>query len=149
MRLRIRINYIFTSVILSCLGFNYQELYKELYNKWIVKRLLTLWLRVNRGFNSLSANLTNWSNTLKQFIGCCCFCLSVFDYFVWLVLKELNWAEKWYCRHFDKSKIGLPNMTDQDDEFNLDRDNHVTNGKNWHLYFHKTMSTIFEACTSN
>ena len=33
--------------------------------------------------NSLSANLTKWSNTLKQFVNC----LSVFDHFVGLVLK--------------------------------------------------------------
>ena len=37
-------------------------------------------------FNSFSANLTKWSNTLKQFVGC----LSVFDHFMGLALKGLR-----------------------------------------------------------
>ena len=37
--------------------------------------------------NLLSANSTKWSNTLKQFVGCC---LSVFDHFVELALKRLK-----------------------------------------------------------
>ena len=36
---------------------------------------------------SLSANITKWSNTLKQFVGNC---LSLFDHFVGLVLKVLK-----------------------------------------------------------
>ena len=36
--------------------------------------------------NPLSANLTKWSNTLKQFVGK----LSVFDHFVGLALKGLT-----------------------------------------------------------
>ena len=41
-------------------------------------------------FNTLSANTTKWSNTLKQFVGNLpTNCLSVFDYFVILALKEL------------------------------------------------------------
>ena len=39
-------------------------------------------------FNSLSTNHTKWSNTLKQFAGNRN-CLSVFDHFVGLALKEL------------------------------------------------------------
>ena len=40
--------------------------------------------------NPLSANFTKWSNTLKQFIGkLTTNCLSVFDHFVGLALKEL------------------------------------------------------------
>ena len=34
----------------------------------------------------LSINLTNWSNTLKQFVGC--------DHFVWLALKWLRQLRK-------------------------------------------------------
>ena len=41
-------------------------------------------------FNPLSANPTKWSNTLKQFVGKLTNCLSVFDHFVGLVLKELR-----------------------------------------------------------
>ena len=36
--------------------------------------------------NPFSANLTKWSNTLKQFVSNC---LSVFDHFVGLALKGL------------------------------------------------------------
>ena len=42
-------------------------------------------------FNALSANFTKWSNTFKQFVGkLLTNCLSVFDDFVGLVLKELR-----------------------------------------------------------
>ena len=42
-------------------------------------------------FNPLSANLTKWSNTLKQFVGKLpTNCLSVFDHFVGLALKGLS-----------------------------------------------------------
>ena len=41
--------------------------------------------------NSLSANPTKWLNTLKQFVGNLPInCLSVFDHFAKLVLKELR-----------------------------------------------------------
>ena len=41
-------------------------------------------------FNRLSANLTKWSSTLKQFVTkLLTNCLSVFDHFVGLVLKRL------------------------------------------------------------
>ena len=40
--------------------------------------------------NSLSANITKWSNTIKQFVGKLpTNCLSVFDHFVGLALKGL------------------------------------------------------------
>ena len=42
-------------------------------------------------FNPLNANAAKWSNTLKQFVGNFpTNCLSVFDHFVKLVLKELT-----------------------------------------------------------
>ena len=41
--------------------------------------------------NPLSANPTQWSNTLKQFVGNLpTNCFSVFDYFVKLALKGLT-----------------------------------------------------------
>ena len=41
-------------------------------------------------FNPLSAKLTKWPNTLKQFVGNLpTNCLSVFDHFVGLALKGL------------------------------------------------------------
>ena len=44
-----------------------------------------------KGFNPLSANITKWSNTLKQFVGKLpTNCLIVFDQFVGLALKELT-----------------------------------------------------------
>ena len=47
--------------------------------------------------NSLSANPTKWSNTLKQFVGKLpTNCLSVFDHFGKLVLKELSYqSNRW------------------------------------------------------
>ena len=54
--------------------------------------------------NSLSANPTKWSNTLKQFLGKLpTNCLSVFDHFVKLALKGLNWYVNfyiWLCFYF-------------------------------------------------
>ena len=47
-------------------------------------------LLIVRALNPLSANLTKWSNTLKQFVGKLpTNCLSVFGYFVKLALKGL------------------------------------------------------------
>ena len=47
--------------------------------------------------NPLSANLTKWSNTLKQFVGKLpTNCLSVFDHFVGLALKGLTFD---FSRH--------------------------------------------------
>ena len=41
--------------------------------------------------NALSANLTKWSNTIKQFVGNFqTNCLSVFGHFVGLALKGLS-----------------------------------------------------------
>ena len=44
-----------------------------------------------KGSNPLSASITKWSNTLKQFVGKLpTNCLSVFDHFVGLALKGLT-----------------------------------------------------------
>ena len=61
--------------------------------------------------NPLSANLTKWSNTLKQFVGCCQRIVSAFDHFVGLPLKWLKnckricfhkyYQEKTYTFEFD------------------------------------------------
>ena len=43
-------------------------------------------------FNPLSANLTKWSDTLKQFVAKLpTNCLSMFDHFMGLALKGLRW----------------------------------------------------------
>ena len=43
--------------------------------------------------NPLNANLTKWSNTLKQFVGnLATNCLSVFGHFVGLALKDFGLA---------------------------------------------------------
>ena len=45
--------------------------------------------------NPSSANITKWSNTLKQFVGNLpTNCLSVFDHFVGLTFKALKNTEK-------------------------------------------------------
>ena len=68
--------------------------------------LLWAWLKNNVVFlflglknllylNPLSANITKWSNTLKQFVdNLATNCFGVFDHFVWLALKELI-VNKW------------------------------------------------------
>ena len=49
--------------------------------------MITLPLKIN----PLRANLTKWSNTLKQFVGNLpTNCLSVFDHFLWLPFKTLS-----------------------------------------------------------
>ena len=56
----------------------------ELFNKLIEENAFNF-------FNSLNANYTKWSNTLKQFVGkLSTNYLSVFDHFVKLALKGLN-----------------------------------------------------------
>ena len=56
----------------------------ELFNKLIEENAFNF-------FNSLNANYTKWSNTLKQFVDkLSTNCLSVFDHFVKLALKGLN-----------------------------------------------------------
>ena len=55
--------------------------------------------------NTLSANPTKWSNTLKQFIGKLPMnCLSVFDHFVGLALKGLKEGLSQFCKNFQKKK---------------------------------------------
>ena len=56
----------------------------------LMKKKFFFW-KVKIDLNSLSANPTKWSNTLKQFVGkLLTNCLSVFDHFVKLVLKGLK-----------------------------------------------------------
>ena len=53
------------------------------------------YLQIFFTFNSLSANPTKWSNTLKQFVGNFpTNCLSVVDDFVILALKGLNKSKR-------------------------------------------------------
>ena len=48
-----------------------------------------------RFINPLSANITKWSNTLKQFVGNLpTNCVTVFDHFLGLVLEELKGFQK-------------------------------------------------------
>ena len=52
---------------------------------------LTIQKELQEEVNTLSANPTTWSNTLKQFVGKLpANYLNVFDYFVKLALKRLN-----------------------------------------------------------
>ena len=53
--------------------------------------------------NTLNANSTKWSNTPKQFVGkLVANCLSVFDHFVGLALKELSQVNTFHTKdcHF-------------------------------------------------
>ena len=51
--------------------------------------------------NALIANPTEWSNTLKQFVGnLSTNCLSVFDHFVKLALKGLRFVSGGEDLHF-------------------------------------------------
>ena len=48
-------------------------------------------IKLDANFNPLSANPTKWLNTLKRLVGTLSTnCLSVFDHFVGLALKELK-----------------------------------------------------------
>ena len=59
--------------------------------KWDLKSFLKARDLKFRVFNPFSANITRWSNTVKQFAGKLpTNCLSVFDHFVGLALKGLN-----------------------------------------------------------
>ena len=60
------------------------------------------WFFLKGSFNSLSDNLTKWSNTFKQFVGKSRRIVCVFDHFVGLVLKGLRfWALfKLNSRHY-------------------------------------------------
>ena len=53
-------------------------------------------LSLVENFKPFSANPTKWTNTLKQSVGKLpTNCLSVFDHFVWLALKELIFDILW------------------------------------------------------
>ena len=55
--------------------------------------------------NPLSAKFIKWSNAIKQFVGKLpTNCLSVFDHFVGLALKGLNFISgfKISCKHYPK-----------------------------------------------
>ena len=70
----------------------------------VFKMIIMIYLdnQNNRVINPLSANPTKWSNTLKQFVGKLeTNCLSVFDHFVGLVLKELRFYETFWSVHKD------------------------------------------------
>ena len=70
-------------------------------NRWSV--LLDLLLEAKLNLNPWSANLTKWSNTLKQLVGkLSTNCLSVFDHFVRLALKGLRKTER-----FKKAELQL------------------------------------------
>ena len=58
--------------------------------KWVLSRMSKSCFHL-LSLNPLSANPTKWSNTLKQFVGNLpTNCLSVFDHFVGLALKDLS-----------------------------------------------------------
>ena len=69
-------------------------------------------------FNPLSANLTKWPNTLKQFVGKLpANCLSVFGHFVNLALKGLRFSKiklqrNKECKTFER-KSPLPIIHNQ------------------------------------
>ena len=61
--------------------------------------------------NPLSTNPTKWSNTLKQFVGKLpTNCLSVFDHFVKLALKELKAGFVLRYLHFDPDFLVMLNV---------------------------------------
>ena len=65
----------------------------------VLKLILISYSNLNF-FNLLSANFIKWSNTLKKFVGKLpTNCLSVFDHFVGLVLKELKHLKQSYRPH--------------------------------------------------
>ena len=66
------------------------------------------WCKDKWRFNPLNANLTKWSNTLKQFVGCCRWIVWVYLTIVGLAFKrlkeseiclwaQLNWIFQNYC----------------------------------------------------
>ena len=60
-----------------------------------------LWVHITKSINSLSANFTKMSNTLKQFIdNLPTNCLSVFDHFVGLALKGLRTTSCTFSLYF-------------------------------------------------
>ena len=58
--------------------------------------------------NPLSANITKWSNTLKQFVGKLpTNCLSVFDHFVGLAIKRLRYGAGHKAELYNSAKYLL------------------------------------------
>ena len=77
----------FTSVISLIPYLRYVSLYLE-YAIFTSGNFLVQ--QINGSVNTLSANITKWSNTLKQFVGNLpTYCFSVFDHLVILALKGL------------------------------------------------------------
>ena len=74
----------------------------------ILKDFFNVARDVKFGINPLNANLTKWSNTLKQFVSCFLTnCFSVFDHFVGLALKSLRISEhNFYCKYLPLVNFG-------------------------------------------
>ena len=76
--------------------------------KQLLRKLLDIQIDRQLNCNPISANITKWSNTLKQFVGKLpTNCLSVFDYFVGLALKGLSLLTLFY------SMLSTENMTNK------------------------------------
>ena len=86
------------SLYMSCLTLNSVQPFTETRANYTTKKNL---------FNSLSANPTKWSNTLKQFFGNFpTDCLSVLDHFVGLMLNRSSPYETSLMELFHKNSYG-------------------------------------------
>ena len=89
---------------------------KEDYQK-VLKKVPLFFLSNPVLFNSLSANPTKWSNTLKQFVDKLPMnCLSVFDHFVKLAIKGL-------MDKIIKKKRGLELVTSHSSDYKINLEN--------------------------
>ena len=68
----------------------------DLFSSFEPKQEIKIGEKRNEQVNHLSANPTKWLNTLKQSSNLLMNCLSMFDHFVWLLLKGLN-----FFRHYN------------------------------------------------
>ena len=74
--------------------FTHQEHHQCHFSHGLITTLSKLTMTRVQSFNYLSANITKWSNTLKQFVGNLpTNCLSAFDHFVGLEFKGLSCRE--------------------------------------------------------
>ena len=96
-----------------CLLFNYWKRYEERWRQKSFAGYFTIprnpveeYSTQNLRLIPLSANFTKWSNILKQFVGNLpTNCLSVFEHFVKLALKELRKILHEKCDDYIKSSL--------------------------------------------
>ena len=95
---------------LSCLTLCFSRYYESFIaiKFFHIEMLVMFGTKLIKSWHRLTQNATKWPNTLEQFIGNLpTNCLSLFDHFVKLALKGLNFSNFFALSHGKKKKLYL------------------------------------------